>query len=274
MLWNNIQINVVDPRNLTENDFLNIHEITQDMWAEGMSEFLICNNCNHIAWKKEVFWHFPQSKYKKKVSEILSWVSLKCPKCLSSNINLMHSAQNNIPIIKDRLLNSIESSVVMVRDQWSNLISYWEVYVDFFDRVINFELRPHYPTIDLFDMKYRIEKILNQDISILTVFSAAGIVWNYRSPTLFIKILKAFFQDTNFSYYNTPWIMELNKFNPVYKTFMKLGWISLNDTDETFFSKHLVASPHYDSVIAIFPESMNKFQTHFNLSIREILTTA
>lgn len=273
-MWNKIQIDVVDPKSLTENDFLSIHEITQDMWAEGMSELLICNACNNISGKKEVFWYLPQKKYNLKVSEILNWIHLKCPKCSSSNVSLTHSAQNNIPVIKDRLLNSIESSVVMVRDECYNLISYWEVYVDFFNRAINFELKPHYPSIDLCDMRYRIEEILNQDIDILTVFSAAGITSDYCNPMLFIKILKSFFQNTHFRHNNTPWIMELNKFNPVYKTFMKLGWISLNETDETFFWKNLVASPNYHSVIALFPESMYKFQSHFNLSIRDILTTS
>jgi hypothetical protein len=124
-------------------------------------------------------------------------------------------------------------------------------------------------------MRNRIEKLLDMEVSNLIVFSAFWIMQKYRTPLLFARLLKVFFESTEFHHDSSPWLMEIGRNNGIYKVFKWLGWVSVNDSDPEYFWQHLVASPSYDSVIMTFPITMPLFREKFvRRSVREILQIA
>ncbi len=267
-----INVQVCRPKSLVYDDFFQIHEITQDMWADGSSELIKCNECGHISWKKEIFGHLPNNIYKLKVAKLLDDKHLRCFHCKSTSINLIHPADKNIAIIKNRLLSAIESNVVIARNTNNEIVWYGEVYTDYFEKAILKELSPHYPNIPIPEIKKRVEKLLWMDASIITIFAAVGILKEYRSSILFAKLLYNFFQYADFQLMDKPWLMEIQKYNPVYKVFIWLWGKSLNETDPAFFESNLHASQDYNSTILLFQNSMEVFKKHFTgLKVREIL---
>lgn len=266
-----ISIEPVDTQNLWENDFSDISDLTQDMWAESMKELIHCQSCWYIAGKKETLWYLPLEIYKKKVSTILNSVDPICPSCGSHQVDLMHPINQTIGLIKERLLWSLESHAVMCKNIEWELIWYAEAYFDTFHGVYKKELQPHYFGIQTDDMRSRIELILNKNISKMIVLSAFGLTMQYRNPILFAQLLKRFAESQNFTIPNAPWIIETERNSPVYKVFMWLWWIILNDIDP-FFHKHNHSVAGYKGIIAVFPESMNVFSRQFiQGSVRSIL---
>ena len=272
--WSSLNISPTHPTKLTLDEFWEIHELTQDMWADGSSEFIRCYSCHTISGKKEVFGHLPINIYKKKVHTLIDVSQvIICPHCRSSEIELIHTRSQSIETIRERLLTSMESHVVLCRDkQTGELVWYAEAYVAKFEDAHRWELAPHYPRVLVSDMQKRIQNILSVDTSFMIIFSALWLMMEYRNPFIFAELLKQFFGSVWFEQYSLPALMEIWHNNAIYKVFMWLGWQSLNATDPSYFSRHLVASPKYDSTIAVFPIALPLFQKQFaKWSVREIL---
>lgn len=269
----NCFVEIRDPNQLTYEDFHDIHRFTQDMWADGSGEFIKCYNCGKISGKKKVFWYVPVEIFRKKVSQIMENYPIQCPECSSWHVGIVHEDEESIRIVQERLVNSLESSAVMYKECGSwELVGYAEAYVDYFERAFHFELEPHYPRIPTQDMKNRIEELICKDVSTVIVFSVLGLSMAYRTPSHLARLLRSFFESTYFQNDACPWIMEIWRFNSVYKMFMWMWGYSLNDTDPEYFKSNLRASPEYDSVIAVFPESMIRFRKKFTQkSVRDIL---
>ena len=271
----NLEIAITDPYTLSHNDFLQLHNFTQDMWAEWSWELIHCNNCDTISGKKDVFSFLWFDFYSEKVSTILSRLNIDtiiCPHCSSHSTEFVNQPQNTIPTMMQRLLTSKESNTIICRDRTGDIIGYGEVYADTFENAYKWELSQHYGSIDVSEMKKRVHKLIGINPSIMVVFSVLWLSLKYRSPFLFAHFLKTFFENTYFKYDEKPGLMEIWKNNGVYQVFMKLGWRSLNESDPEYFKKHLRASPQYDSVIALFPKSMSLFRKKFITgSVRNIL---
>ena len=50
-----LEIESVDPKKLTQQEFRSINEVTQDMWAFGIGELAQCECCGEMLSKKDVF---------------------------------------------------------------------------------------------------------------------------------------------------------------------------------------------------------------------------
>ncbi len=88
------------------------------MWADGSSELIRCYSCHTISGKKEVFGHLPIDIYKKKVHTLIDISqAIMCPHCRSSETELVHTRSQSIETIRERLLMSMESHVVLCRDK-------------------------------------------------------------------------------------------------------------------------------------------------------------
>lgn len=261
------------PQKLASDEFAEIHELTQDLWADGSSELLKCMDCSMISGKKDIFWHLPIDIYRQKVSYIIPQVShMKCTHCSSSNTQLIHHSTSSIPAIQDRLMTNIDAHTVLCRNERWELVWYAESYVAKIEDAHRWELAPHYPHTSYLDIQKRIEKVLSMDISQVIVFSALWLMLEYRSPFIFAELLKTFFATIDFEQSDLPGIMEIWHNNGIYKVFMWLGGISLNASDPSYFARHLVASPRYASTIAVFPRTIPVFRQQFTKnSVREIL---
>ena len=273
-----LDIAITDPHQLSHGDFRQLHDFIQDMWAEWSWELIHCSNCDTISGKKDVFSSLWFSLYSEKVSTILSRLhidTIVCPHCASHTTEFVNQPQDTIPTMRQRLLTSIESNTIICRDPTGDIVGYGEVYADTFENAYRWELSQHYGSIDVTEMKTRVYKLLGIDPSIMVVFSVLWLSLKYRSPFLFAHFLKTFSANTHFKHEEQPGLMEIWKNNGVYQVCMKLGWRSLNETDPEYFSGHLKASPHYDSVIALFPRGLSLFRKSFTKeSVRGILQVA
>lgn len=273
-----IVIEKVNPATLIDSDFLDLHKFTQDLWADGSSELLQCSDCGEISWKKDVYSWIPKEIYQETVSRIFEILEqefpIACPCCKSKRTHIIHDTSKTIQAIKDRVFNSIESSMVIMREKHTHdIVGYMDAYLDSFENAFHWELQPHYPGISSNEMKNRIETLIEKDASEMIVFPALGIAPKYRTPFILARLLKYFAQVTFFQdEERVPGLMEIGKDNTTYKIFMDIWWRSLNDTDFDFFQKHLRASRNYPSVIAVFPECMVPFREKLTRnSVRKIL---
>jgi hypothetical protein len=65
-----LSVELVDPRNLSEDDISEIHEAMQDVWAEGIGEYVQCDRCQRVYSKKDIHGSLPSHIYARTVKSI------------------------------------------------------------------------------------------------------------------------------------------------------------------------------------------------------------
>jgi hypothetical protein len=66
-----LTIEKVDPKSLSHDDILSLAEVTQDMWADGIGEFVQCIDCGHMHSKKDIYGHLTTENYNRTVRKIM-----------------------------------------------------------------------------------------------------------------------------------------------------------------------------------------------------------
>ena len=68
-----LTIRSVERENLTNEDFVGIHEVMQDMWAseDGLGELAQCHDCGKMLSKEHVFSNLSKELMQEKVAEIM-----------------------------------------------------------------------------------------------------------------------------------------------------------------------------------------------------------
>jgi hypothetical protein len=260
-----ITIETLSPEKLSEKDLRDIHELTQDLWGDGLAELIRCRECSRISGKKEVFYELPLELYRETVSHILSQrknIQLSCPHCGSHQVRLIFG-EENFKNIEKRLFRSSGSTVSLCRTRVGEIIGYAEVYRGEFELIYELELRHHYAHIPIDTFRKAISHILsNRNITASIALSSIGISGKYRSGHLLMRMLRHFSHHTHLSSVTEAWIMELDAGSPMYRLFEHMWLISLNKVFPEIFQWRNAAQS-YKSHIWLLPSPIESLRDYF-----------
>ena len=169
--WCNIRS--IDPKDLTEKQFLELNEVTQDMWAHGIWEFVQCKCCNKMMSKQDIFWHLQKELYEETVSKIISILDIKEIPCIECwNETKFIYWDEHIENIKERLLKSKQAFLAICENENWQIVWYEDWYIDDLEKIFNRELAYHYSEIWLPEIKKRVFNILWETPNEMIVFSS------------------------------------------------------------------------------------------------------
>lgn len=190
---NSCTVRSVNPKDLTQWDFERLNEVTQDMWAHGIWELVQCSCCNKMMSKQDIFWHLEKEVYDetvKKIMWILSMSEIPCISC-GGKTKFIYG-EDHVENIKERLLESEESFLVVCENKTWELVWYEEWYVDSLENIFRRELAYHYEVIWVDEIKRRIENIIGYNPEKLLVLSSIWILNKYSNFFTLFEILKHF----------------------------------------------------------------------------------
>ena len=276
---NAVKIESVNPHSLSESDFSKIHEITQDMWARWLWEFLECSNCSYIASKDDIFgsWKYGITAewYKKTIAFILSHMDdnhrkniYSCPNC---NCTMSPIYGNNYKDeIKSRLLDT-ESYLTICRVRWE-IVWYMDFFVASPEEAYERDWKRHYEGLGFSEIDKRISINLGYMPKKIICFTAMWLLEEYSNFFTIYTLLNTNFQSAPRSIYKIPWATELNKNSWLYSIYRLMWSQSLHLTDDRDWLeklKHIKGT--YNSDIVTFPSPVETFMDNFSMSIRQFL---
>lgn len=269
----NLNIKNVNPYDLSERDFTRLNEITQDMWAEWIWEFVQCKCCWKMMGKKDIFWHLSKDVYDRTVKQIMAILKVKEISCIYCKweTDLVYG-DDNTQNIKARLLDSEHSTLIVCENSSWEIVWYMDWYVDDLDTIFARELKYHYEYVWIDEIKNRVNKILRWTPQKLISFSSLWLIsWYWNFFNIF-EIYKKFSQSLPLDFINVPWITELDRNNNLYFIYKNMLSISLwlSDDNET---KTKIANTweNYASDIVVFEKPLENFTKSFNVWIRDFL---
>lgn len=223
---NNLRIEVVNPHVLTNSEFTEINEVTQDMWAYGIGELAHCKPCSKMLSKQDVFGHLPKEIYEKtvaKIIKILGTEDLLCPSCGRETMPVY--GEKNIASIRERLLES-DSFLLVCKNPEGEIVGYMDGYVDTLETIFRRELHCHYSLIGYATVRERVDAVLGYSPPMMMSFSSMGLAEKYTNFFMIFQMLNAFsgiIPDQHL----IPGITELDKNNNLYDLYGVMGRISL-----------------------------------------------
>lgn len=266
-------IKTINPKDLTQEHFIRLNEVTQDMWANGIWEFVQCENCNKMMSKQDIFWHLEKEIYYETTSKIIKilWIKeINCVNC-SWKTNFVYW-DNNIDNIKSRLLQSKDSFIVLCENDAWEIIWYMDWYVESPEVIFKRELYSHYSEVWFEEINKRVIKILWHNPNEMISFSSMWLLPNYSNFFTIFAIYKAFSEVVPMDYLLTPWITELDKNNNLYFIYKNMLGKSLDIKSCGNLKKKIKNTwENYDSDIVVFNHPSKNFKEKFSLWIREFL---
>ena len=225
------QVNVSDiPTDEIDTKMIHsLHEVTQDMWADGIWEFVQCEDCGKMHSKKDIFWSLPKHEYEKTVQELLGShgpTNLSCQDC-SGRTRFVYGDEN-LWVIEERLLRTKRSFLVVERNHAGKIVGYEDAYVSDLEDIFRREFLTHYGEIGFPVIRERVESLLWKiKMDEFLVLSDIGFLTSYRNFTNLFKVLSRIAQIMPPDTYKYPWFTELDEENSLYKISEALGGKSL-----------------------------------------------
>lgn len=269
----NIHVAVECPHSLWDNDFKQLNEVTQDMWAYWLGEFIQCNTCWAIQWKQEIFWWLSKDIYNNTVASIMRTLNIKdipCPCCRWETRFIYW--KENINAIRERLTQS-EAFIVICRDNVGSIVGYMDMYIDTLDVIYKRELASHYSLIGIEEIRRRTEKILWGPTSEMISFSAMWMLKQYMNMYLVYKIWSTLSSSKiPHAYEAMPGITELDRNNNLSSMYTMMWSRSLGFTEEDAYQKKIInIGKNYASDIVTFNKPVEDFRTKFNVWLKQFL---
>lgn len=266
-------IRSIDPKLLTQSQFQRLNEVTQDMWAEGIWEFVQCNCCQKMMSKQDIFWHLEKEVYDETVKKIMWILSINEIPCISCGWETKFVYwKDNVETIRERLLKSSDSFLVIWENSLWDIIWYMDGYVNPLESIYKRELLYHYEDIGFPEINKRVEKILWKIPENMISFSSMWLLWGYANFFTIFHMYKHFSQTVPLEYLQTPGITELDKNNNLYFIYKNMLSKSLGISEnEELKIKIKNTWVNYESDIVIFEHPLKNFLEQFSHWIKHFL---
>lgn len=270
---NSLNVRAVNPKTLSETDFIRLNEVTQDLWAHGIWELVQCNHCQKMHSKQDIFWHLAKDLYDETVQKIMNVLEIDeiaCPNC-SWDTHFIYP-KSHVENIKERLLQSQESFLVVCENEREEIVGYEEWYIDSMDAIFQRELAYHYKDIGIDEIKHRIAHILWYSPENMFVLSSIGILNKYVSFFTLFDILKHFSIAIPEAYAHLDAITELDKKNNLNMVSEAIGCKSLWIHDDPILKTKITNTGNgYESNLTIVPEAGNRYKHFFSKGPKHFL---
>lgn len=167
-----IHVSSVDPHTLSGDDILSLAEVTQDMWADGIGEFVQCTECDHMHSKKDIYGHLKSESYQLTVRRIMGEFevdNIPCQRCCGKTRAVFGSA--NIEVIKDRLTRTRQAFLAVAHNDHGTIVGFEDAYIGTLESIFSREFESHYRDIGIAEIRRRTVQALGYDPSELLVLS-------------------------------------------------------------------------------------------------------
>lgn len=259
-------IKEIEAKWLSECQLIEMWKVQKDMWAYSLWEYVICNCCNQIHSKNDIFWYLSQEIRRDSVSkleEIFLWDSIKCKRCNSWNTDFIYDIDKSVSFFIEKYKQ--EAFLVL----WYNLnweiVGFMDWYFSYLIDIYNLEISYHYPNLSI----NILEELIKNKLSVLSLDRLLSLssIWTYEnniSYTFIFELIRRFFKIV-WNKWWTPWIIELDKRNSIYQIYKIMWsvslWIDTNISVNT--------NENYESDLCIFVDPIANFNTNFDMSFRQ-----
>ena len=272
-----LAIEALSPEKLREDDFVQLNEVTQDMWAYGIGEFVQCTSCSEMHSKQDVFWGLSKGVYEMTVAQIMRVLNMNdilCPWCGEKTEFVFW--ENNIANIKERLLNSEESFLVVCREkEEGKIIGYVDGYIDSLETIFARELHYHYSDVWFEAVKNQVARVLGYVPPSLISFSSMWLVEKHSNFFTIFNMLRTFFYSIPESRREIAGITELDRGNVLYKIYTAVGSRSLGiDTIPEYRWKIRNTGKDYQSDIVVWANPIAQAVEKFTTGVRWFLRSS
>ncbi len=227
--WN---IEVINPKKLTESELLKMYEIERDTWSYFMWEYVRCKDCDEIFSKKDIYWEIDENYRDKTVVELEKEYGRKNIKCKCCE-------WETEDIRGEELIKALELRIFWVKQSFVNFYR-WKVdeilgfsygFIDTPEGVYEKEFKYHFTKKLLEAIK---DKFWNTDLLTLSwvCFKEKEI-----NITAIYELIKYFYCSVEPKWsdidYTTIW--EVIKWTPSYKIYTTLWWWPLENLRDNMF---------------------------------------
>jgi hypothetical protein len=269
-----LSIDTVDPKSLSRDDVSSLNEVMQDVWADGIGEFVQCVECHHVHSKKDIYGSLPEERYKMTVRQIMWDFEIDTLRCIECNGRVKFIFWNHhIEVIRDRLQRTRKAFLVIARDTTGSIVWFEDAYIDKLPAMFDRELHYHYHDIGVAEIERRAIQALWHDPKEYLVLSDIGIRSSYQSFQNVFRILQKMAGIMTPEYDIHPCCSELDENNSLYRVSMALGWISLGiGRDPRLASKIKNTWRGYKSDLIVSHAITRTYRESFSESPRTLLS--
>ncbi len=268
-----INVTETDPKTLRDEDFQSLNEVTQDMWADGIWEFVQCEECWHMHSKKDIFWHLKSESYSLTVRKLMGDFevdNIHCQVC-SWKTKFVYG-RGNTDVIKNRLTETQKAFLVIGRNEKDQIVWFEDAYIDTLTGIFNREFETHYRLIWVPEICNRISQALWYNPKELLVLSNIWLLDRYRSFQNIFQILSRFSQTMWKDYDSVAGFTEIDEWNSLHKISSSLGGISLGiRQDPNIWSKITNIWRNYKSDLIVYHGVAAIYKKHFSWSARSLV---
>ncbi len=269
----NITVQSLAPRELSQWDFERLNEVTQDMWAEWIWEFVQCQCCHTMMSKKDIFWHLEKEIYDETVQKIMWILSLHEIPCISCGWKTKFIyGHEHVEKIQERLLKSEESFLVVCKNDVWEIVWYEEGYFDTLENIFSREFAYHYEEIWLPEIQKRIQNILWYTPEKMFVMSSIWFLQSYISFFTLFEVLKEFALHLPERHLFTPAITEVDEKNSLHMVTQVMGWISLWFQESSYWREKIInTGTGYKSHLKVIPEVGRNYKHYLSWGVKHFL---
>jgi hypothetical protein len=269
-----LSIDSVDPNSLSHDDIASLAEVTQDMWADGIWEFVQCIDCDHMHSKKDIYGHLSIDLYSHTVRSIM-WDfevdNIACQKCSGKTKFIF--GKGNIEVIKDRLQNTRKAFLVIVRTPEDSIAWFEDAYIDTLPCIFHRECETHYKDIGIPEIQRRISQALWYHPIEFLALSDIGLLSRYRNLPNLTSILHRFAQSIDEEYDKYPGFTEIDQENILSKISRWVGGISLwIQDDPTLRGRVTNVWREYKSDLTVYHEMGSTYKKYFTWSVKGLIS--
>lgn len=261
----------MNPKNLSEQDFQEINDVSREMWAnpKSLGEFVQCKSCHTMSSKEDVFGKFPDEIKNNTISRIMNLLGwwehdVLCPKCGWGTEMIYGSI--NIRKIQRRLLESTQAFLVLCRNTEGEIVGYEEAYVDSLDAIFEGEFAYHYRDVWVREIARRVHERIGHSPRELLVLSSIGFIPEYQSASTLFRLLAQFARILPEDRMDDlPGITEIDRNNGMHKISSRCGAVSLwisDDPIERWKVKN--TGPNYKSDLIVYKDPIRQYKTQFD----------
>lgn len=195
-------VEIIDTNRLPEDseDLRDIRRLEQDAWSHGINEYLMCDSCDKVYGKRDIYGMLPQNIQKLLVSDLerILWVAnITCP-CCSEKMKPIYGEQY-IECIRERYRDRAYLAVLRENCETTEgrrpIRGFIDGYIWGFDEVYDREFKQYYGTqFEENEMKSYIEERVWYKLPSKVLFwTALAMDERYRSMNSVYQLLKWFF---------------------------------------------------------------------------------
>ena len=272
-----LTIEAVESDDLTDRDFIGIHEVMQDMWAseEWMGELAQCADCRAMISKEQIFWHLPPGLFDETVAYIMKvlWIdAIACPLCWGYT-RLIYGPEN-VEKIKERVLGSVDSFLVLCKSATKGIVGFEEGYIDPLDRMFELDFKDHYEDVWLGEIERRIETILGYVPNEMLLTSSLGLLKPYRNFRNLFGIMSQFARILPNTHLWKPGITELDQGGVTHRMSEGINQgvsLGIENVPDLQRKVRLRAGRVFNSNLVVYPDYAGMLKKNFDMGHREFL---